>query len=376
MAPPPDERAAQETTPTETKPKGDPIRRITKVVLWVCVIIFVITVFADRMTPYTQQARVQALVIPLVPRVSGYLTEVKVRLHSVVDAGDLLFEIDPRPYELAVQAAEAKLDQVAQQVGAQAATVKSATAQLAVARSQLDRAQRNYNRTKSILSTNPGALSQADRDRAETALDQALARVAAAEANLHKAQERLGVEGSDNAQLRAATAALEQAQLNLSFTSLYAPDRGAIESFNVDIGYSAQAGQPLATLVSHREVWIEADMRENQLGRIQIGDPVEFVLDAVPGRVFHGSVRSVGFGVNAGGKMQRGELPTIRERTGWLRDPQRFPVIVELDAPGEAAGMLRAGGQVDVIVYTGRHPLLNLLGRIHIRLKSILSYVR
>jgi len=354
----------------------DPVRRITLVVLAVCAIVLVWYIAADRHTPYTDQGRVRTLVVPIVPRVSGYLTEVGVRLHTVAEEGDLLFQIDRRPYELAVQKAEANLDQTAQQVGAQAASVKGAAGRLGVARAQLDRAQRNYNRVKAILDENPGALSLADRDRAETGLDQALERVASAEADLERAHEQLGLEGEENAQVRAATAALEQAQLDLDFASLHAPYRGVIESFNVDVGYYAQAGQPLATFIADHDVWIQADMRENNIANIEPGDPAEIVLDVAPGRVFRGTVRSIGYGVTVKGSSDpRGELPTVSESQGWLRDTQRFPVVITLNGD-EARGYRRAGGQADVVVFTGSNGVLNTIAKLRIRLACVLSYVR
>lgn len=385
----PDEQTQRPEPPTkeavETKPAleegdaapgtKDPIRRVTRIVLIVCAVVFVWYLFADRFTPYTDQARVKALLIPIVPRVSGYLTEVNVRLHSIVEEGDVMFQIDRRPFELAVRSAEANLDNAAQQVGALTATVKSALGRVGVAKAQLDRAQRNYNRTQAILEKNRGALSQADRDRAETSLAQAIERLASAEADLDKAKEQLGITGPENPQLRVAVAALEQAQLDLAFTTLLAPTKGAIESFNVDVGHYAVSGQPLATFVSTRDVWIQADMRENNLSRVEIGDRAEFVLDVAPGRVFSGKVRSVGYGVGTASADKRGDLPTVKSSQGWLRDPQRFPVIIEFES-GVAKGFLRAGGQADVIIYTGRNPILNLIGKLHLRLRSLLSYVR
>ena len=353
----------------------DPIRRITRIVLFVCLAVLVWYLFADRVTPYTDQARVASLTIPIVPRVSGHLTRVNVRLHSVVSEGEVLFQLDRRPFDLAVQTAEAALDNATQQVGALTATVKSAAGRLGAARAQHDRAQRSFDRTQRILEQNPGALSQADRDRTETSLDQAVERVASAEADLDKAKQQLGTTGPDNPQLRAAIAALEQAHLDLAFTTIYALTNGAIESFNVDIGFYAAAGQPLATFVSTSDVWIQADMRENNISRVEIGDRVEFVLDVAPGRVFRGKVRSIGYGVSSAGGTSRGDLPTVQGSQGWLRDPQRFPVIIEFDR-GTAAGLLRAGGQADVIIYTGSRPILNAIGWIHLRLRSLLSYVR
>jgi multidrug resistance efflux pump len=367
----PDQPAETEESP----PKQDPVQRITRIVLIVCAVVFVWYLFADRMTPYTDQARVRGLAVPVVPRVSGHLTDVKVRLHSVVTEGDRLFQIDRRPYELAVRRAEAALDNAAQLVGAKTAGVKSAAGKLGQARASLDRAQRNYNRTQRILEKNPGALSQADRDRTETALNQAQERVVSSEAELERAKRDLGPTGEDNPQVREAIASLEQAQLDIAFTTINAPSHGVIESFNVDIGHYAAAGQPLAMFVSMTDVWIQADMRENNISRVEVGDRVEFVLDVAPGRVFRGMVRSVGYGVSSGNDTNRGALPTVQGTQGWLRDPQRFPVIIGFEA-GTADGLLRLGGQADVIIYTGRNPLLNTIGWLHLRLRSLLSYVR
>ena len=168
---------------------------------------------------------------------------------------------------------------------------------------------------------------------------------------------------------------MDRARLDLQFTTLRAPSRGAIESFTLDIGQFAAAGQPLATFVSTHDVWLQADMRENNISNIKLGDPVEFALDIAPGQIFIGTVSSIGYGVSGRFSSSPGQLPTIGGSTGWLREPQRFPVIVRF--PGdEAVGLLRAGGQADVIVYTGNHFILATIGKLRIRLSSLLSYVR
>jgi multidrug resistance efflux pump len=373
----PESTAAPEdvTGASSPKRKADPVRRLTAVVLITCAVIFVWYLFADRLTPYTGQARIRTITMPITPRVSGYLATVNVRLHSRVRADSLLFQMDQRPFQLAVDAAAANLELATQSVGAGSATVKAATARLGVARAQLDRAQRNYDRTQKVLSENPGALSQADWDRTETALAQATERVASAEADLEKAKEQLGNAGPDNPQIRAAIAALEQAQLDLAFSTIHAPFAGVIESFNVDTGYFAQAGQPLATLLSDRDVWIQADMRENNLARIEPGDTVEFFLDAAPGKIFKGEVRSVGFGVDTGDNPHPGGLPSVKSRNSWLRDPQRIPVIVAI-RDERVREYRRAGGQVDVVVFTGGNVLFNAIAKLHMRVRSLLSYVR
>lgn len=107
---------------------------------------------------------------------------------------------------------------------------------------------------------------------------------------------------------------------------------------------------------------------------MKIDNEVDFSLDIAPGKIFKGRVRSVGFGVQTD-QTNKGGLPTISEKKGWLQDPQRFPVIISSDDP-EVKDLYRLGGQVDVVVYTGDNFLLNGLARFRLKLISILSYVR
>jgi multidrug resistance efflux pump len=163
--------------------------------------------------------------------------------------------------------------------------------------------------------------------------------------------------------------------MQLDWTRIYAPTDGYIESFNMDVGYYCQAGKPITTLVSKEDLWIQADFKENNLSNMKIGDKVEFILDVVPGKVFRGKVRSIGYGVDAGNKMSPGDLPKISSKNSWLQDPQRFPVIISM-ADTAAIRICRAGGQADVVVYTGDHALLNAIAKLRIRINTWLSYVR
>lgn len=354
--------------------KANPVRLITFITLIIAIGFFILYILSDRYTPYSDQATINGLVNPISPRVSGFLTEIRVGLHSHVDYGDTLFQIDRRPLEIAVRTAEANLDNVAQSVNARTASVKSAAGHLGVARAQLDRAQRNYNRIEDISNKNPGAISQADRDQAETGLNSASEQVASAEANLERAEQALGDSGPENAQFRSALTQLENAQLNLAFSTVIAEVPGVIESMYVDKGYYSQAGQPIATLVSDTDYWIEANLKENNLSHLNIGDKVEFSLDVDPGHVFEGTVRSIGYGVSSG-STSRGDLPNPKGASGWLRDPQRFPVIISFDN-SSLLDRVRIGGQVDVVAYASDQGFLNTLGRWRIRLNSWLSYVR
>jgi len=357
------------------KKTRNPVIRTSQVVLLLAIAIFIWYIFSDRHTPYTTQARVTEIIVPITPRVAGYLIDVRVKLNQEVKTGDLLFQIDTTQYALAVRKAEYNIENVIQQLGAQGATIKASASSVGVARAQLDRAQRNYDRVERIMKKNPGALSQAEIDRAETSLNQANEKLANAEANLVKAKKQLGPVGENNPQLRMAINELNNAQLQLEWTKIYAPTDGYIESLNLDVGYFCNTGSPICTLVSKEDIWIQANFKENNLSNMKVGDPVEFILDVAPGSIFKGKVRSIGYGVDGGNAVTPGQLPDIKSRSAWLQDPQRFPVIITLD-DSTALRICRAGGQSDVVVFTGDHSFLNPIARFRIWLNTWMSYVR
>ncbi len=130
------------------------------------------------------------------------------------------------------------------------------------------------------------------------------------------------------------------------------------------------------TLIAVNDVWISADMTENNLGHIDPGDKIAIVLDVMPGSVLEGRVRSVGGGVSSGQTSPPGTLPTVENSRDWLRQAQRIPVAIEFDASerNRLRGV-RVGGQANVLVYTGKHPVMNLLATLYIRMMSWLSYL-
>jgi len=137
----------------------------------------------------------------------------------------------------------------------------------------------------------------------------------------------------------------------------------------------AAAGNPVMTLISIHDVWISAEMTENNLGHVEPGTPVGIVLDALPGRIFDGRVRSIGYGVNVGPGTPPGSLPTVQNSRDWLRPAQRFPVIVEFDRDDlPSLRDVRVGGQAEVMAFPRSGNPLNPLGRAYLRLMSWLSY--
>ncbi|SES66430.1 HlyD family secretion protein [Thalassotalea agarivorans] len=364
--------AEQEVAENATQEnKKDFTHKFTKMVLIIAGLYFVWYLVSDRITPITDNARVRAFVIPIVPEVSGTITKIHVGGDKVVNLGDPLFEIDNRDYVLAQQQARASLELAGQEVGANTASVAAAEASVAKAEADLSLKQANANRILPLEAQ--GVVSFSDADRARSQLAQAEQNVANAKAAYEQAKQTLGQTGQENAKVQSAMAQLRLAELNLERTKINAPGRGAISYAKVYEGYYAKAGSQVMTYISSDYVWIEASYRENNLANIDKGDSVDIVLDALPGKVISGTIQSVGYGVDFD-KSKPGSLPVPEKSTSWMRDPQRFTVIIKFDDP-RAIGQLREGGQADVITYTGNNFVFNALGKVYIRLISWFSYI-
>jgi multidrug resistance efflux pump len=373
-APDGDAKADDAVTNAEstTSRRRDPVKSFTWLVFGIIVLLALWYFFADRYAPWTDQARVQAWVVPIAPKVSGKVVKVNVVQDQAVEAGALLVEIDPREYELAVAQAEADLEVAGQNMGASTEQVAVAEASLSEARTQLALVEAQAARYLTLAEK--GTVSRADADSARAEVAKAESRVASAIAELEQAKEQLGAQGNDNAAVRSALAALERARIDLAETRIVAPTGGGITNLKIQKGYYANAGTPIMTFVSDQDVWIRANFRENSLAHIDPGDPVEIALDMAPGRIFKGRVFSRGFAVAVGNDTAAGQTATVKSESGWLRDAQRFPVIINFD-DDSARGLRLVGGQADVQVYSGDHGILNAMGWIWIRLMSGLSFV-
>lgn len=350
----------------------DPVRRFTRWLLIVATILFIWYVLADRFAPWTDQARVQAYVVPIVSKVPGRVQVIYVQREQLVDPGELLVQIDPTEYEIAVKRAESELELAGQDTGAETAEVSSAQANVVDAKVHLEHMQTQAARIIEVEKR--GAVSRAEGDQARAAVKQARARLELAESDLEKAKQQLGKEGTDNPRVRAAVADLKQARIDLAETKIYAPSRGVITNLIIDDGHYAQTGAPLMTFVSANDVWVQANIRENSIDNIKIGAAVDIALDVAPGRTFTGTVSSIGLAVeqsSTGGEL--GGLSEVKGKSGWMRQAQRFPVTIHFDN-NNATGLRRVGGQADVQFYGGSS-ILNGLGWIWIRLMSVVSYI-
>jgi len=350
----------------------DPVRKITKYVLAITALVFVWYIIADRHAPWSDQARVKTYVIPIVPQVSGRVTEVMVKQDQIVSPGDILFKIDPSDYELAVENAEAALELAGQEIGAGMASVVTAQAQLVVAETNVEHVKAQSARVFEMEEKN--VLSHSDGDKARAAIKASIAQAVSAEANLDKAKQSLGKAGTENPRIRSAMAQLKKAQLDLSRTVVLAPSLGGITNLQIDTGFYAKAGAAAMTFIEGNNAWVQVNLRENNLANLAIGNTVEIALDVNPGTIYQGKISSIGFAVDTSSTSAVGGLATVESKTGWLRDAQRFPVMITFD-DNSTQGKRRLGGQADVQIYTSDNWFVNTLGWLWIRVLSTLSYV-
>ena len=329
--------------------------------------------------PWTRDGQVRANVVQIAPRVSGPIVKLPIRDNQFVETGNLLFQIDPRTFETALAQARAELDQTlnsyqaeSQQVVAAeaavdasryavrqaAASIKSVESDLAMNRAELQRqkemlprratSQKAYQQAQAAFS-----VSEQQRATAVAGLRQAEANLAQAEANLAEARANLGALGDENPQVRAARAAVRQAELNLEFSSVRAPVDGYVTNVLLRVGSQMVANQPQLALVDVNSFWIDGFFRENHLEGIEPGDQAVVTLMSYPDKPLEGRVESINWGIaQQDGSTGFQLLPSISPTFQWIRLAQRVPVRVRITEVPEGV-VLRVGTTCSVLVKTG-----------------------
>jgi multidrug resistance efflux pump len=365
-----------EVGPVKAAPTN-PMRKIMLTAIALLLILFAYHVLSDRFTPYTSQARVETFLTQVAPEVSGDVLGVDVKDNGRVTKNQLLFRIDPEPYEIALKAAEANLAVALQGADVSVADVSAARAQIAKQRADLAASRELNNIVTNLVAKHALAETQGIRSKADKAKTEA--DLVGAQADLRKAIAGLGAPGLRNPKVRQALAALDVARLDLRNTRVVAPSTGIVTNLRLAPGQYVTPSQPLLSFLESGPRWISADMRENQLGNVRPGQEVMIALDVLPGKLFKGRVSSVGWGVSQGDEAPNGQLSTMPKEQGWVRDPQRFPVrilILPNEAERAAIDVGRSGAQANVIIFTSNKSLMNPIGRFYMKAVSIISYLQ
>ena len=296
------------------------------------------------MHPYesTDDAFVDARSIAVQPKVGGYLVDVPVTDNQHVAAGQVLFQIDQRDYEIArdqakaqVEADQAAIKNIDAQIQAQYANIDVSKAQVATAEAALKFAQEDAARYKDLAERGSGSIQQSQS--ATSTLQQRQASLQSANASVVAAQKQIGSlqaqKASTQAQLARDTAQVEQAELNLGYTTVQSVQSGRVVRLTGGIGQLAQAGQSLSMFVPD-DIWVTANFTETQITDMRPGQPVDIAIDAYPDRKIHGTVASVQPGSGTAFSL----LPAQNATGNYVKVTQRIPVkIVVKDWPTDVA---------------------------------------
>jgi len=316
----------------------------------------VITYVYESRNPRCNNGVLMADMIGIAPRVSGPIKELPVKDDQFVHRGDLLFEINPAPYQIAVQSAKANLAMAeggltnAQlQIAAQQDQVQAAQASLDQAQAKLATAKDNYDRIAPLLARH--FASAQDVSDAKNSMQAAQAGVAASQAQVLSAQSSVLSIAEATAKRDSAAAALAQAELNLKYCTVKAPFDALVSGMTISRGAFASEGQQVFTLIDTHSWWVCEPYREGQLRRMKIGDPVSVELKTAAGKLYKGSVESIGWGATPQA-LQKSILPVIPQELDWVQLEQRFPVRIKL-ADGVPPEILRVGTTAAATVHTG-----------------------
>jgi membrane fusion protein (multidrug efflux system) len=339
----------------------------------------------------TDDAQIDGHIDPISPRVTGTVLRVLHDDNQFVQAGELLVELDPKDYEVAVDRARADLasaqaNAVAAHVGvpltqttsssqltAADAAVKAAQREVESAKARLNEAQANYAKVAADLKRMELLIAKDEISRqqydaavaaatsARAMVDSANAQVASAESRAAQAQaqaeaartvpEQLKVTraraGAATAEVQRAVSALAQAELNLKYTKIYAPVTGVLSKRNVEPGQVVQAGQPVFSIVNLDDIWVTANFKETQLKDMRVGQRAKIKVDAY-GREYNGQVESIGAATGARFSL----LPPENATGNYVKVVQRIPVRIRFDKGQDPNHELRPGMSVVPTVFT------------------------
>ncbi len=302
----------------------------------------------------TENANLHQPRLSVAATVGGRVVSVKVGELQQVSAGDLLFEVDPEPYALAVAQAEAAVSAARLQVAQLRAAYAQAEAQADLAAEDA-RFQADELIRQQALS-GKGVTASSTLDEFDHASRQARYRADVARLTADAARAALGGDPEaaidDHPTVRAALAELDRARYNLAMTRVTAPADGVVyQAASFRQGAMIAAGQSVFTLVETGEAWVDANFKETQLAGLATGQPAEIVFDAAPGRTFAGRVEAIGAGTGAEFSL----LPAQNATGNWVKVTQRVPVRIRLDDP-EAVAQLASGVSAEVTVDTSEPP--------------------
>lgn len=304
----------------------------------------------------TDDAYVGGNTTALSPQAAGQIAKVLIQDNQRVAAGQLLIRIDDRLYraafdraEAAVQQQQATLRNLHAKLQLQLSLIASAKATLTAKIAAATFSGQEAQRYRSLVASNAG--TEQNAQKATSADDQARATVDGSRADLDAAKQQIDVLKTEVSQAEAALASAEAdretAKLNIGYTQIRSPIDGFVGNRLAQVGSYVSQGAYLLTVVPANQLWIDANFKEDQLGRMKVGQPATVVVDVAPGKLLHGHVLSLAPATGAVFSV----IPPENATGNFTKIVQRVPVRIVLDDPSQAA-LLRPGLSTTISVDT------------------------
>jgi membrane fusion protein (multidrug efflux system) len=310
----------------------------------------------------TDDTYVGAQKVLITPDISGRIDKVVVKEGQLVHHGDVLFEIDPVPFRLAVDRAKAAVEQAKTTYSNLGANIKIYDQMADLMQQTIDLKQRDVDRKSTLAKSSYG--SQLDLDNSSTA--SLTARVELTLVQQQRSSSLTQLLGNPNLALEdfppyyQAQAALAQAQRDLDHTEMRAPMDGVATMVDqIQLGRFVVAGSPVFTIIDVAKPWVDSNLKESDLTHLEVGQPVEIDVDAFPGHTFKGTVGSLSPGTGA----QFAILPPQNATGNFVKVVQRVPVRIYFDHDDPFVKKLKAGMSAYATIDTGhKRTLVGLLG--------------
>jgi membrane fusion protein (multidrug efflux system) len=300
----------------------------------------------------TDDAYVNAEKVPISTDVAGLVQEIDVTDNQHVSAGQILYRLDPRQFQIALDNAKANLAQTALAVDAMKQDYKHMLSDVAAEQAQVDLDQTTYNRESALLRN--GTVSQAAYDQAQYTLLNDKSKLESLRQQAATQLARLGgnadIPTTEHPQYRQAQGQVDEAQRQLDHTVVRAPFSGTVTNVpSIAPGKYLAASTTAFYLVDTDHVWIDANPKETELTYVRPGQPVTVTVDTYPNAVWHGTVQSI----SPAAAQEFSLLPAQNSSGNWVKVVQRVPMRIRVDTSDQKLPPLRAGMSVEVNVDTG-----------------------
>ena len=304
----------------------------------------------------TDDAQIDGDISPVIPRVPGYVKEIRFVDNQYVHAGDTLVILDDQDYKIKLDQAQAALNSATKNVNAYAAAISETRSNFGVQKANVEEAQvklwkatQDFDRFQNLYNDHAITKAQldqatADKESAQAALDAAKSQIPVLDQKVNTGEQQTTATAS---LLDTRRADIEYAQLQLSYTVIIAPVSGIVSKRNIQIGQLVQAGNPMFSIV-HSDLYVTANFKETQMDDLQLKQKVDLVVDAFPDQTFPGSIES--FSGATGAKFSL--LPPDNATGNFVKVVQRVPVRIKIEADSATMSKLRSGMSVKVTVHT------------------------